>query len=131
MSTQSNAPLGSGSRPRGRAAHSDPAMGAYRRAWWSLALYPLSFAAAFAMGEGILSALADDTGDPAVWQVLAAATPALIVFMVPGALSVSQGRKAMRLGRKDGKVPAIVGAAIALGFVGLNAASYLIGLVVG
>jgi hypothetical protein len=106
-------------------------MGAYRRAWWSLALYPLSFAAAFAMGEGILSALADDTGDPAVWQVLAAATPALIVFMVPGALSVSQGRKAVRLGRKDGKVPAIVGAAIALGFVGLNAASYLIGLVVG
>ncbi|MBI2244698.1 MAG: hypothetical protein HYU55_12420 [Nocardioides sp.] len=28
---------------------------AYRRAWFSLLLYPLSFAAAFAVGEGLVS----------------------------------------------------------------------------
>jgi hypothetical protein len=37
----------------------------------------------------------------------------------------------MGLGRQDGRVPAIVGAALAIGFVGLNVASYLVGLVIG
>ena len=117
--------------PGGPATHRDAADTAYRRAWWSLALYPVSFVAAFAVGEGILSALTEDTSEPALWQVLLAATPALVVFALPGVLSVSQGRRAMKLGRRDGQVPAMVGAAIAVAFVGLNAASYLLGLVVG
>lgn len=131
MSTRNTAPTGSGAPPGGASVGNDGADGAYRRAWWSLALYPVSFAAAFAVGEGILSAVTEDTDAPAFWHVLAAATPAMIVFVVPGILAVSQGRKAVRLGRKDGKVPVIVGAAIAIGFVGLNVASYLVGLVVG
>lgn len=131
MSTHSTSPLGSGARPRGTAAHRDRADGAYRRAWWSLALYPVSFVAAFAIGEGILSAVSSDTGDPAFWHLLLAGTPAVVVFVVPGVLSVRQGREAMSLGRPDGKVPAIVGAAIAIGFVGLNLASYLVGVVTG
>ena len=122
---------GSGASPSGTAVNSDAASGAYRRAWWALALYPLSFVAAFAIGEGIFSALTEYTGDPVFWQVLLAGPPALAVLVVPGILSVSQGRKAMRLGRKDGRVPALVGAVIAIGFVGLNLASYLVGLVAG
>lgn len=59
--------------------------------------------------------------------MLVAVIPALLVFAIPGILSVSQGRKAMRLGRKDGRVPAMIGAGIAIGFVVLNVASYLIG----
>jgi hypothetical protein len=27
---------------------------AYRRAWWSLALYPLTFVAAFVVGEALI-----------------------------------------------------------------------------
>lgn len=131
MSTSNTAPQGSVAPPGHTAVNSDAANGAYRRAWWALALYPLSFVAAFAIGEGILSALTDDTGDPTFWQVLVAGTPALAVFVIPGILSVIQGRKAMRLGRKDGQAPALVGGVIAVGFVGLNLASYLVGLVVG
>ena len=104
---------------------------AYRRAWWSLALYPVAFVAAFVIGEGLISLLTDDAANPAFWQVLVAATPALLVFVIPGILSVTQGRKAMRLGRRDGMVPAIIGAIIAIGFVGLNLLSYAVGLVFG
>jgi threonine/homoserine/homoserine lactone efflux protein len=49
------------------------------------------------------------------------------VFAIPGILSAVQGRKAMRLGRKDGRVPAMIGAGIAVGFVLLNVASYFFG----
>lgn len=103
---------------------------AYRRAWWSLALYPLSVAAAFVIGEGVLSALVEDGADAAPWEVLVAGAPALLVGVLPGVLAVALGRRAVRLGRADGRVPAIVGAAIGLGFVGVNVASYLLGLVV-
>ena len=130
MSIQDPAP-GAGTPLRGAATRDDAATSAYRRGWWSLTLYPVSFLAAFAIGEGILSTLPENTGEPGSWQILLAAVPALIVFVIPGILSVSQGRKAMRLGRKEGRIPAIVGAAIAIGFVGLNVASYLVGLGVG
>jgi hypothetical protein len=127
MSTQSTASPGSGAP----VVHRADADRAYRRAWWSLALYPVSFVAAFAIGEGVISMLTDDSGDPAFWQVLLAATPALLAFVIPGILAVAQGRKARRLGRSDGMVPAIVGAAIAAGFLALNGISYLVGLVLG
>jgi hypothetical protein len=118
--------------PRGHASGDrEAATRAYRGAWWCLALYPVSFVAAFVLGEGLLSAVADDTDEAAFWQLLLAGTPALVVFVLPGLLSVGLGRRAMRLGRGDGRVPAIVGATIGLAFVGLNVASYLIGLVVG
>jgi hypothetical protein len=104
---------------------------AYRRAWLSLALYPVSIVAAFVIGEGLISALSDDAEDPAFWQVLAAATPAMLVLVVPGILAVAQGRRAMTLGRSDGRVPAVVGATIGLGFIGLNLLQSVVGLVTG
>ena len=131
MSTKYTAPQRSGAPPGGTTARSDSADGAYRRAWWALALYPVTFGAAFAIGEGILSVLTEDTGVAAFWQVLVAATPALLVFVIPAILAVTLGRRAMRLGRRDGRVPAIAGAVIAIGSVGLNVASYLVGLVAG
>ena len=72
-----------------------------------------------------------DPEDPTFGRVLLASTPALLVFVIPGILAVVQGRTARRLGRRDGLVPAIVGAAVGLGFVALNVASYLVGRVLG
>jgi hypothetical protein len=119
------------SRSGGIPAHRGPADIAYRRAWWSLALYPVAFVAAFVVGEGLLSLFTEDAGDAGFWEVLVAGIPALIVFVIPGILAVTQGRRAMRLGRTEGKVPAIVGAVIAIGFVGQNILSYLVGLLFG
>ena len=114
------------------AAHrKDPAEVAHRRAWLSLLLYPFSFAAAFAIGEGMFSWVAEDTTDPAFWEVAVSATPALVVFVVPGVLAVLLGRRASWLGKPEGRTPAIVGATIAIGFVGLNLLSYAAQLLVG
>jgi len=98
-----------------------------------LLLYPFTFAAAFAIGEGMVTLLTGSEvgdpalGDPALWQILASATPALLVFVIPGVLAVAYGRKAMRLGRRAGRVPAIVGAVIGIGFVGTNVLAYFFG----
>ena len=54
--------------------------------------------------------------------------PALVVFVIPGILAARQGRVASRLGHPQGRLPARIGALIGLGFVGLNVASYLVGL---
>ncbi|MGM9471990.1 hypothetical protein ACS5PJ_08285 [Pseudarthrobacter sp. YS3] len=131
MAIKKSAHLAPGAAPGGAAVHSGAAAVAYRRAWWALALYPVAFGAAFAVGEGILSLVTEGSGNAGFWQVLAAGIPALLVFVIPGILAVSQGRKAMRLGRKDGRVLALVGAGIAIGFVVLNVASYLIGQAAG
>jgi Na+-driven multidrug efflux pump len=112
-----------------RLPHRGTADVAWRLAWWSLALYPVCLVAAFVIGDGLISLLANNPGDAALWQVLVAAMPALLVFVIPGILAVTLGRRATRLGRADGKVPAIIGATIAIGFVGLNVLSYVVGRV--
>lgn len=89
-------------------------------------LYPVAFVAAFVIGEGLFSLLDDDIGDPAVWTLLVSATPALLIFVVPGVLAVMHGRKAIRLGRPDGRVPATIGAVIGVGFGALNLLSYVV-----
>lgn len=107
---------------------------AVRRAWIMLALYPVSFAAAFVVGEGIVSAFGYSTGgDESVpfWLILLAGVPALVVFAVPGLLSAYYGRRAVRQGEPRGKVPALIGLLVAAGFVALNLLSYLIGLIAG
>ncbi|KQX65699.1 hypothetical protein [Angustibacter sp. Root456] len=104
---------------------------AYRRAWWSLALYPVSFVAAFVIGEGLASVLGGDSGSLVWWEALLAAAPAILVFVLPGVLAVHFGRRAVRLGRADGRTPAIIGAVIGLGFVALNLASGVLMLLFG
>ena len=102
-----------------------------RRAWLSLRLYPLSFFAAFGIGEGLATLLGLPTGstEPApVWLVLLATVPALAVFVLPGLLSGWYARQAARAGDRGGVPAAIVGAALGLGFVALNVAAYVVGL---
>lgn len=109
----------------------DRATQAFRWAWWSLALYPVSLIAAFVIGEGLLSLVAEDPDQPAFTDVLLAGVPAVLIFVVPGVLAVVNGRKAARLGRTRGLVPAWIGAVLGVGFVVLNLASYLVALVTG
>lgn len=105
----------------------DDASHAVMWAWASLLLYPLSFLAAFGIGEGLYSWLADDTADPALWQVLVSAVPALVVFVLPGVLAAWQGRKAVHLGRRAGTVPAVIGVVVGVGFILLNVVAYFAG----
>lgn len=114
-----------------RSKSGTPADTAYRHAWWSLALYPVTFVLAFVIGEGLLSLLAEDEAEPAFWEALVSVTPALLVFVLPGVLAVRSGRKAMRLGRQDGQVPAVVGAVIGLGFAALNVLAFVVGSFTG
>lgn len=96
------------------------------RSWLSLAFYPLSFVAAFVVGEGLLSWYGySDQGAP-VWAAVAAAGPALLVFSVPGILAVVHGRRAIRQGNRQGEVPAWIGAAVAVGVIMLNVANGII-----
>jgi hypothetical protein len=91
----------------------------------------VTLAAAFAVGEGLFTLMVGDAESVSAWQVMASAIPALLVFSTPGVLAVWLGRRAMALGRTDGRTPAIVGAGIALGMLALNALSYVIDLVRG
>ena len=104
---------------------------AYRRAWWSLALYPVSFVAAFVVGEGLYSLLTDQGASDSWWKALLAGTTAILVFVVPGVLAVANGRAAERHGRIDARWPAMVGAVIGLAFIAVNLLSFLVAQVFG
>ena len=96
-----------------------------RRAWWSLALYPVSFVLAFVIGEGLFSMLVEEGADATVWEILLAATPALLVFVAPGVAAYLFGRRARHGGREDALAPMVIGAVVGLGFVALNLLSFL------
>jgi hypothetical protein len=99
-----------------------------RRAWWSLLGFVPSLVLAFLVGEGLASALGHPAGgdEPAPWWVMiAAAGPALLVFVVPAVLAAWFGTRAMRLGDASGRVPMVVALVVAGGFVVLNGLSAL------
>ena len=103
----------------------------YRRAWLSLALYPFAFVIAFVVGEGLATLFGYEVGDGEVaplWIALAAGLPALLVMAVPPALAIHFGRRAVAGGREAAKVPMYVAVGMLVMFVGLNALSYVVGL---
>jgi hypothetical protein len=108
-----------------------PGDAAMRRAWWSLALFPVAFVAAFVIGEGLFTWLDDGVGDPAIWVIVVSALPALVAFALPGLLTYRLGRSAVRLGRSDGMTPAIIAGGLIAAFVGLNLVSGLLTVVFG
>jgi hypothetical protein len=104
-----------------------PADVAYRRAWWSLLLYPVSFLASLMIGGGLFSLLDDDVGGIPLWVYLVAITPAVLVVVIPGILAVMQGRTAIRLGRPDGRVPAAIGVAVGVALVTVDLLMFTLG----
>ena len=114
------------SAPVGQAAGSVD----YRRAWWSLLLFPVSLVAAFVVGEGLLALLghsADETGTPPPGVVVAAGLPALAVFSLPAVLATYFGRRAVRAGRPSGRIPMWIGIGVAVLFVLQNLLAYVLG----
>ena len=102
----------------------------YRAVWWTFALYPVAFVAAFVVGEGLLSLYgyeAHAAESAPLWAILGAGGPALLVFAVPSALAVHFARRAAREGR-----PNWLGMWVSVGitalFVAQNLAQYLLGL---
>ncbi len=100
------------------------------RAWLSLLLYPLTFAAAFAVGEGLADLFgypAGGTETPPVPVLLAATVPALVVFALPAAVATYFSRRAARNGEPAAWWPAFVAIAIAVNFVVVNVVAYAVG----
>ena len=92
-----------------------------RRAWLSLLLYPVGFVLAFVVGEGLATLLGYEAGEAVAWYVpVLAGVPAVLLFVVPGLLALRYGRRAMRAGDPGGLAPVVVGATVAVAFVGVN-----------
>lgn len=124
MSTRSAA------EPRPRTRHSKDV----RRAWISVALVPVGVVAAMVVGDALASAFGYESGsgEPApLWVAAAAGIPSLLVAVVPGAFAVWFGLRARRAGDERGQVPALVGGALGIGFVALNALSFIVTRLVG
>lgn len=108
--------------------HSEDLAGARftRRAWWSLLGFVPSFVLAFVIGEGLISALGYPAGGEEQapwWAALTAATPALVVFVLPAVLAVHFGSRAMKLGDDRGRLPMVLAIVVAAAFVLLNGVS--------
>ena len=104
-----------------------PADVAYRRAWGSLLLYPVTLVASLMIGGGLFALADDRVGDIPVWVYLVAVTPALMVLVIPGVVALIQGRKAIELGRPEGRVPAVTGAAIGTALVVIDLTLFILG----
>lgn len=104
-----------------------------RRAWWSLPGFVVTFFLAFAIGEGIATALGQPSGSSEAaewWVMVLAGVPALVVFALPAVLAVHYGRRAVRLGEPRGRDPIVV-ALVGGGFVLLSLLSGILVLLAG
>ena len=82
------------------------------RAWTAVALVPVFFFVAFAVGEG-LYALTDykpENADAPVWIVIVVDLAILAVALVPCVAAVLFGRRAMSTRDRRGALPLVVGA---------------------
>lgn len=79
------------------------------------------------IGGGLFWLLDDDVGGIPFWVYLVAITPAVLVVVIPGILAVMQGRKAISLGRPDGREPAAVGVAVGVVSVTVDLSMFTLG----
>lgn len=97
--------------------------GPLTRAWTSLLLFPVAFAGAFLVGEGLVALMGYPVGaaeGPPWWIGALATLPAIALFWVPAVLSTRYARRASRAGDLRGWVPAVLALACALAFTVLN-----------
>ena len=92
------------------------------RAWIAVALIPVFFIFAFAVGQvlySLMGYLPENAGIP-LWVDLVATIPTMAVFLVPCAAAVLYGRRVNSLGDRRGLVPLSIGALAGLGLTILS-----------
>ncbi len=96
-----------------------------RRAWAGVALVPVFFVIAFAVGEVIYAVMGyrPEDADAPIWAVVAASALVLLVVLVPCVAAVHFGRRAVKGGDRRGAVPAAIGAVAGVGWVALTVIS--------
>jgi hypothetical protein len=96
-----------------------------RRAWVGVALIPVFFFIAFAVGEVVYALLGyePEDADAPVWAVVVASAVVVVVVLVPCVAAVHFGRRAVKAGDRHGVYPAVIGAVAAVGWVALTIVS--------
>lgn len=99
------------------------------RAWVSLALVPLFFIFAMAVGYGIYGLLGyqPENADAPFWVVLLASVPALVLLLAPCAAAVFYGWRANRVHDRRALAPLVIAGLIGIWFTVLT----VIGLLAG
>jgi hypothetical protein len=99
-----------------------------RAAWWTLALFPVTFVGAMAAGEGLVSSLGYDVASEVPTSVvLLVGVPMVVLAISPLLVAAWLGDRARRHGDRAGRVPEIIGLALAAGFVLQNVVAALFG----
>jgi len=105
-----------------RPTQTSPAAVWLGRAWISIALIPVFFILAFAVGQGLYSLMGylPENADIPLWVDLVATIPTIAVFLVPCAAAVLYGRRVNSVGDRRGLVPLCIGALAGLGLLILS-----------
>ncbi|GAA2151342.1 hypothetical protein FHX52_0504 [Humibacillus xanthopallidus] len=95
------------------------------RAWIGVALVPVFFFVAFAVGEGLYSMLGYEAGTAEApgWTIAVVSAVTLAVVVVPCFFAIHYGRRAMKAGDLRGRVPLIIGWVVAAGWFVLTVVS--------
>lgn len=93
-----------------------------RRAWLSVALVPVFFVLADAVGFGLYKATSSPRENIAgpLWLDLLGAAATTALFWIPCAAAVVYGRRSSRGGDRRGQVPVVIGALAGLGYTVVN-----------
>lgn len=96
-----------------------------RRAWVGVALVPVFFFVAFAVGEGVYALMGykPENADAPVWAVVVASALVVVVVLIPCVAAVYFGRRATKAGDRRGMYPAVIGAVAGFGWVVLTIVS--------
>lgn len=92
------------------------------RAWVSVVLIPVAFLLAMAAGYVAYDLLGykAENDDAPLWADLVAAVPSLAILWVPCAAAVVYGRRASGAGDRGALIPAVIEAAVGIGFTALT-----------
>ena len=99
------------------------------RSWICVALIPVAFVLAFAVGEGLYALLGykpEDATEP-LWVALVAGIPVIVLFLVPCAAAAWYGNKARAEGHRAARLPLAIGAVLGLWMVVMNTVSLFAG----
>ncbi len=83
-----------------------------RLAWVAVAVIPVAFVLAMAVGEGLQSLSGHADGDVPTGTALLIGLPVTAVAMIPALLAVLFGRRASREGHRSGRYAVIIGVAV-------------------